>query len=113
MKIKYIVLAIINSGLLVFGQTLWKKGIIKVGGYSLKLLLNPMIVSGLFVYGVATLLWFYIISKLPFSTAYPLNSIAYIFSLLIGYVIFNETITGYKIVGTMFILAGVTFIARG
>lgn len=113
MQTKYIVLTVLNSGFLVLGQTLWKMGLEKMNGYSLKILLNPMIISGLFVYGIATLLWFYILSKLPFSTAYPLNSIAYALSLLVGYFVFNEAITSQKIAGTVLILAGVFFIARG
>ena len=113
MQIKYIALTVLNSGLMILGQTLWKIGLSKMGGFSLKILLNPLIVSGLFVYGLSTFLWLYILSKLPFSTAYPLNSIAYAFSILVGYLVFKETITAQKIAGTVLILAGVFFIARG
>ncbi len=113
MQGKYIFLTILNSGLTVLGQTLWKIGLERMEGYSLKLLLNPLILAGVFVYGVSTILWLYVLSKLPFSTAYPLNSIAYALSLFVGFFIFNENIDLRKILGTVLILAGVFFIARG
>lgn len=113
MQYKYILLAILNSGLLVFGQTLWKIGLVKMNGYSLKLLMNPLVLAGLLVYGISTLLWLYILSKLPFSTAYPLNSIAYVLSLFVGFFIFREEMDLRKIFGTMLLLAGVFYITKG
>ncbi|EGD46870.1 protein of unknown function DUF6 transmembrane [Ruminiclostridium papyrosolvens DSM 2782] len=113
MQGKYILLAILNSGLTVLGQTLWKIGLEKMEGYSLKLLLNPLILAGVFVYGISTVLWLYVLSKLPFSTAYPLNSVAYALSLFVGFWIFKENIDLRKIFGTILILAGVFYIAKG
>ena len=113
MQGKYILLAILNSGLTVLGQTLWKIGLEKMDGYSLKLLLNPLILAGVFVYGISTVLWLYVLSKLPFSTAYPLNSVAYALSLFVGFWIFKENIDLRKIFGTILILAGVFYIAKG
>jgi drug/metabolite transporter (DMT)-like permease len=113
MQAKYIFLTIVNSGLLILGQTLWKFGLIRTNGFSLKLLLNPLILLGVLVYGLSTLLWFYILSRLPFSTAYPLNSVAYAFSLFVGYFFFREEISLQKIFGTILILAGVFYITKG
>ncbi|WP_024832654.1 EamA family transporter [Ruminiclostridium josui] len=113
MQGKYILLTILNSVLIVFGQTLWKLGLIKSQEYSLKLLLSPLIIAGVLTYGISTILWLYILSKLPFSTAYPLNSIAYALSLFVGFFIFKEYIDMQKIFGTILILAGVFYIARG
>ncbi len=113
MQIRFIILTIINALIMITGQSLWKMGISKVGGLSLKLILEPYVIAGLFCYGVSTILWFYILSKLPFSTAYPLNSITYVLALLVGYFIFKESISAQKMAGTAFILLGVFFIARG
>ncbi|ACL77741.1 EamA family transporter [Ruminiclostridium cellulolyticum] len=113
MQGKYILLSILNSGLIVFGQTLWKLGLVKTEEYSLRLVLSPLILAGVFVYGISTLLWLYILSELPFSTAYPLNSIAYVLSLFVGFFIFKEHIDLQKIFGTMLILAGVFYMTRG
>nr|WP_313559735.1 EamA family transporter [Ruminiclostridium cellobioparum] len=52
------------------------------------------------------------LSKIPLSTAYAFTSTAYAFSLFAGYYIFHETITPYKIIGTVFILTGVIFFAK-
>lgn len=111
--LKYIFLSVLNSSITIFGQTLWKLGLIKMNGFSLKLLIHPFVISGMLVYGVSTLLWFYILSKIPFSIAYPLNSIVYVLSMIVGYFLFKEAISLQKIFGTLLLLAGVYFIAKG
>lgn len=113
MQLRYIFLSILNSVILICGQTLWKIGLIKMNGFSLKLLINPLVLSGMLIYGGSTILWFYILSKIPFSVAYPLNSVAYAFSIFVGYYLFKETISLSKIFGTVLLLSGVFFIARG
>jgi multidrug transporter EmrE-like cation transporter len=112
MPIKYIVLTILNSAITISGQILWKMAVIKTAGYTYKLLINPYIISGIMAYGLSTALWLYILSKIPLSTAYAFTSTAYAFSLFAGYYIFHETITPYKITGTVFILTGVIFFAK-
>lgn len=82
--LKYLLLSVINSLILITGQTLWKMGLVKMNGFSLKILIHPFVIAGMLVYGISTLLWFYILSKIPFSVAYPLNSIVYVFSMLVG-----------------------------
>lgn len=110
---RYILLSVLNSLIIITGQTLWKMGLAKTNGFSLKILIHPFVISGMLVYGISTLLWFYILSKIPFSIAYPLNSIVYVFSMLAGYFLFKETLSYQKILGTLLLLTGVTFIARG
>lgn len=110
---KYIILSILNSIIIILGQTLWKIGLSRMNNFSLKILIEPLVILGMLVYGVSTLLWFYILSKIPFSIAYPLNSIVYVLSMLVGYFLFSETLSLQKILGTLLLLTGVTFIARG
>ncbi len=112
MNIKYILLTILNSALTISGQVLWKLALLKPGSYSCKLLTNPLIISGVLIYGLSTVLWLYILSKIPFSTAYAFTSIAYAFSLFAGYFLFHESVSLQKIIGTVLILTGVIFFAR-
>ncbi len=112
MELKYILLSLLNSALSVFGQVLWKYGLVKSAGYSYKLLYNPLILSGILVYGVSMVLWLFILSKLPFSVAYPLNSLAYALSILAGFYLFQESLSLQKVVGMLLIMGGVIFIAR-
>lgn len=112
MPIKYIVLTILNSAITIFGQVLWKMAVMRTEGYTYRLLINPYVISGVLAYGLSTVLWLYILSKIPFSIAYALTSTTYAFSLFAGYYIFHEAITLYKITGTVLILIGVIFFAK-
>ena len=76
----------------------------------LELMFSPYIIGGLFIYGCATVLWLYIVSKVDLGLAYPIQSLAYIISIVGAYYIFNESLSTLKILGCLFILAGVACI---
>lgn len=68
--------------------------------------------SGLFCYGLSLLLWFYVLSKMELSKAYPLVSLGYVFTLILGYLFLNEAITVTKIAGIALIMVGVIVLTR-
>ena len=108
-------LILLNTLILVSGQFLWKYGMqnqtISLSITSiLKVLFSPYVFSGLAMYGFATVIWLYILSKVPLSVAYPVQSLAYIFAVFGAYFIFNETLTIYKVLGCLFIMLGVSLI---
>lgn len=116
MAIANLALILANTLILVSGQFLWKLGMQKNPGSFeslsgiLRLFLSPYVLTGLFMYGAATVLWFYILSKVPLSLAYPVQSIAYILAVFGAYFIFREPLSAAKIGGCVLILAGVTLI---
>jgi drug/metabolite transporter (DMT)-like permease len=112
MPVKYIFLTILNSSITITGQVLWKMAVMRTEGYSYKLIVNPLVIFGVLAYGLSTVLWLYILSKIPFSVAYALTSTTYAFSLFAGYYIFHEGITPSKVIGTVLILTGVIFFAK-
>jgi drug/metabolite transporter (DMT)-like permease len=61
---------------------------------------------------VATVLWMYIIKNYPFSQAYPLISMSYVFGLLAAIIIFHEAVPATRWIGVALIIAGVIFIAK-
>ena len=73
---------------------------------------NCHLLSGLFCYGVSLLLWFYVLSKMELSKAYPLVSLGYVFTLILGYFFLNEAITVSKVVGIVLIMAGVVILVK-
>lgn len=73
---------------------------------------NVHLWGGLFCYGFSLLLWFYVLSRMELSRAYPLVSIGYFFTLLIGYFFLNETITITKLSGIVLIVLGVIFLSK-
>ncbi|MGQ9584083.1 MAG: EamA family transporter [Anaerolineae bacterium] len=117
-----LLLAIIAILLLVAGQTCLKLGLNAVGGVSFlggnfresiaKVLSTPYVLLGFVFYGISAVLWLDVLSKLDFSFAFPLVSMTYIFSLIIGRLIFHETITWERVVGVLCICVGVLFIMR-
>lgn len=112
----YLLLILLNTAILVVGQFLWKFGMSKkehdFGSVFqiLKVLFSPYIFTGLVMYGVATVIWLFILSKVQLSVAYPLQSLAYIITLFGAYYIFGEPLTFWKVVGVLFIMLGVSII---
>ncbi|WP_341281425.1 EamA family transporter [Paenibacillus sp. FSL H8-0537] len=106
---------LINILMLVTGQILFKLGLNQIGGVTLqtawKALFNAYIISGITLYALATLLWFVILTRMPLSLAYPLQSLAYVFGLLVALIIFKEPVSVTKWIGVLIIIVGVTFVA--
>ncbi|GGJ09958.1 putative 4-amino-4-deoxy-L-arabinose-phosphoundecaprenol flippase subunit ArnE [Alicyclobacillus cellulosilyticus] len=106
---------LLNVCLLVFGQVCFKWGIAQSGGFSLShlaaLLANGWTILGLSLYVVATLVWFYVLSRVPLSLAYPLQSVSYAFGLFVSRYVLHESVPWTRWVGVLVILLGVTLVA--
>ena len=108
--------------LLVSGQTLLKVGLNDIGGVSLfdgnplasllGLFRTPWIIVGFLCYGISAILWLDVLSKLDFSMAFPMVSLTYVFSIVIGRIVFDEAVGLDRVVGVLLILAGLFFIIR-
>lgn len=73
---------------------------------------TPFLWGGLLCYGLSLVFWLDVLSKLELSRAYPLVSLGYIASLILGYFFLQEPITVSKVIGIALIISGVYFIAR-
>ncbi|MEK5182245.1 EamA family transporter [Paenibacillus sp. FSL P4-0288] len=108
-------LLLFNIVMLASGQIFFKLGLEKMGGVSLnnawKALFNIQIIAGLLLYVFATLVWFVVLSRVPLSVAYPVQSIAYVLGLLAALFIFNEPVSLMKWLGMIVIMVGVFVIA--
>lgn len=111
------ILILANTLILVSGQFLWKYGMEhqQGGGFGslrgvVQLFLSPYVIGGLALYGAATVLWLFILSRVELSIAYPIQSLAYIIAVIGAYFVFNEPLSTAKIMGCLLILAGVTLI---
>ena len=111
MTLSVFLLLLLNILMLAGGQTLWKLGLSRnsftfsVTGI-IKMLFSPIIFTGLVIYALASVVWFYIISKVDLSTAYPMQSLCYIFVSVAGLVLFKENISLIKWGGLIMITAG-------
>ena len=103
-----------------FGQTSLKFGLNHIGGFSLvhgvsefiKLIRTPWIAIGFGCYGLSAILWLDVLSKLDLSLVFPMVSLTYVFTLLIGRFFFQEMFGWERIVGVGLILSGIFCVVR-
>ncbi|MCR4995277.1 MAG: EamA family transporter [Bacteroidales bacterium] len=60
----------------------------------------------------SSVLWMYILKKYPFSMAYPLASMSYVFGMLAAIFIFHEDVPLTRWLGVVLIMGGCYFIAK-
>jgi len=92
------------------GQVLFKVGL--RNGFLWQSLLSLPILLGFASYGASSLLWLYVLARLPLGLAYPFLSINFILILLASHFLLREPLTLGQILGTALIVGGVTLIAR-
>lgn len=115
-----IILGLVAIILLSAGQTALKAGLNAIGGVSLadglagifKLFQTPWVIVGFLCYGLSSVLWLDVLSKLDFSLAFPMVGLTYVFTLLIGRFFFGEAVGWERILGVVLILSGVLFLIR-
>jgi drug/metabolite transporter (DMT)-like permease len=109
------VLLLLNILCLAAGQMVWKLGLDRTGGLGtgniMQVLFSPLILAGIGLYGIATVLWLAVLSRLPLSMAYPLQSLAYVLGLVLAWRLFGEAIPLNRWIGCAVILAGVVMIS--
>jgi multidrug transporter EmrE-like cation transporter len=107
----------------VSGNLLLRASVLGGGGFSLssggivgqllKFVYDPKFSIGFILYGLATLLWFAVISVVPLSTCYPvLVSITFVLVTFGSAFFFGESISLQKLIGIAVILAGIVAVSR-
>lgn len=102
----------------IIGNFLLKSGVKNLGGFALEvdklpqtflsMATNWQIVVGFVFYGLGSLLYLKLLSLTELSKIYPpLTAYMLLAVMLIGIIFLHESITLWKIIGTMLILAGV------
>lgn len=80
----------------------------------LQLNLNPLVLTGIFLYGVSFLLYTYLISKYNLGYIIPLTTaMVYVVIFAGSYFIFKEAFTAFKILGICLILGGIVLLNIG
>lgn len=118
MLFKLLPLALLQSALLSLGQVFLKFALMKMEPFGWNaqfwksLLLNWQFALCGLSFGAASLLWMYIVKHFPFSMAYPMVSLSYVFGMIGAIVFFHETVDYVKWIGVFFIMIGCILIAR-
>jgi len=115
-------LLVFASVLLVdIGQLFLKYGMNQVGsfdfsqGYVLSFLpvfSNVYVLIGVVLFVSSSFGWLLALSKVPLSYAYPIVSVGYVLVSLFSWVLFNEALSGLRILGLTVIVGGVFFLSR-
>ena len=111
----YLFLSILFS---VAGQIFLKLGAVKLAkisassiiGRIIEIFLTPELIIGLGCYGLGAIAYILLLTKVDLSMAAPAVSLVYVFSVLLGYFLFKETIPISRGLGLGFIIFGVILV---
>ena len=115
-------MALLTAVLLVAGQTSLKFGLIRSGGISsettlaaadwIRVLTQPYVILAFGLYGLASLVWIRVLSEHQLSLVYPLISLGYAVSLVVGRLFFQDDLNAARIGGVALIVLGAFVVAR-
>ncbi|MEA5502232.1 EamA family transporter [Halotia wernerae UHCC 0503] len=102
----------------VAGQFFLKAGALKLGkvnisntvSHILSIVTIPELLIGLTCYGLGAVAYILLLTRVNLSVAGPSVSLVYVFSVLLGYFIFRETIPLTRLIGLSLIVAGVILV---
>ena len=63
-------------------------------------------------FGIAGVMWMYILKNFPFHQVYPMTAVAYIFGMLASMWVFGESVPPVRWLGVLLIMAGCVFILK-
>ena len=73
---------------------------------------EPHILAGVACYAVSLVVWIMGLSRVEVSVAYPLLSLGYVINAVGAAVLFGEAVGAMRVAGIVFIIVGVSLIAR-
>lgn len=102
----FVVLLVISTLLGSMGQLFFKIGVDSSGIYTIL----PFIIAGLVSYGVATLIYLYILGRAHLSWAYGFVGFSYIFTTILAFFILGEVVSPDRWAGVIIIAIGTAVI---
>lgn len=76
------------------------------------LALSPWLWIALTLYGTATLLWIFILQRVPLSLAYPFSALGFVIVPVVAWLVFHEPLTLRYGLGVALILGGLFVLSR-
>ena len=100
------------------GQFFLKSGALKLGkvdssnflSHIFGIITIPELLMGLTCYGLGALAYILLLTRVKLSVAGPSVALVYVFSVLMGYFLFQETIPTTRVFGLGFIVTGVVLV---
>lgn len=120
MTLRLLLLIIISVGLSAGAQVALKSGADKVRALGQTgvanelwaMAQNPLIWTGLLLYGFGAMIWLFVLGRAPLSLAYPFVGLGFIMTMTAGAIFFSESLSAERICGTLLIVAGCVLVAR-
>lgn len=72
---------------------------------------NFLIVAGLTLYTLGAVLWLLVLARVDLSYAYPFVGIGFILTMILGWLLLNESLGGARLAGTLLVVAGVWLVS--
>ena len=114
-----ILLMLLQTAMLVFGQVFLKLGMRDMGAWQWtasyiwhEVILNAWLLAGVVLLVAANLFWLWLLNRFPFSLIYPLTSLGFVFGMLAGVFIFHENVGIMQWAGVVMVILGCYFIAK-
>lgn len=63
-------------------------------------------------FGLAAVLWLWILKKFPFNQAYPLTSLSFVFGMIAAWLILGESIPYWRWIGLILVVLGCFLIIK-
>ena len=108
----------LSIGLAAIGQVILKLGMSKVGQINLGVssmittFTQPLVIFGLFFYGVSLILWLVILSKENLSFVYPMVALSYVVTTILARFLLHEQVPSIRWLGLGCIMLGIVMVAR-
>jgi drug/metabolite transporter (DMT)-like permease len=122
--VRSIILVLVGFDIIfnVIGQLFLKYGMSKLGDFKISLntllpvfikaFLNPYILLGLGCYITGFLIWLIVLAKAEISYAYPLISLGYVLTAIMGWWLLGENVTWVRMAGIFVTCIGVFIISQ-
>ncbi len=75
-------------------------------------LASPGVIGGLVLYGIGTLIWLGALARTELSQAYPFVGLGFVLTAVFGHLVFHETLSPARLLGTALIIGGIVLVAR-
>lgn len=118
MSLATLLLVVFSVGMGVAGQLLMKQGMLAHPDLRLeaaaivRAIMEPAVLLGFVCYGIASISWLVVLSRVPLSIAYPMLSLGYAAVALLSWHFFGEALNATKSFGILAILCGIILLSR-
>ncbi len=113
-------LVLASVSLAVVAQLMMKNGMNQFGKFpvsqiiskTIPMILNPWVFAGFVLFGISSIIWLAVLSRMNLSLVYPMVSLGYVVVAIASIIFFHENITFVRWMGIAVICVGVFLISR-